>query len=60
MKKPKIRVNDTEMDLDEGLEKALEDFDASVAANKKASKGLSDALKRRSLQPPALDELAEV
>lgn len=56
-KYPKIVVDDEEVDCDVALDKALEEFDESVAKNTKAAKDLSAAL-RHSSPPPVSEEAA--
>jgi hypothetical protein len=52
-KYPKIVVDDEELEPSEAIDKALEEFDESVKANKKAAEQLGAAVKRHNSQPPA-------
>ena len=51
-KYPKIIVDDEELECDDALDKALEEFDESVKANKKAAEELGASVKRHNSQPP--------
>ena len=52
-KYPKILVDDEELECGDALDKALDEFDESVKANKKAAEELGAAMKRHNSQPPA-------